>query len=60
MEVKPFIVYALCDFCGDELHSTGSVLCSMPPKYPHKCNSCGNEENLDKNFPTIEYKPINL
>lgn len=62
MEAKTYIVDMLCEKCKTGvMRPTGTVLASNPPKYPHKCNYCENEEvyNICYPFQKIEKEPIN-
>jgi len=48
--VKTYRVDAQCD-CGGKMVYGGICLTSFPPQYPHKCETCGNVENLDHSYP---------
>ena len=49
---------AHCD-CGGLLTETGAVLYTCPPKYPHKCDACGELVNLDGQYPQAWYREEN-
>ena len=56
-EVKTFTVNYLCDECGEGyMESTGSILISNPPQYPHKCNACGSDRTFREKYPKTIYK----
>lgn len=46
----------LCDVCGSEMESTGHVLLSFPPQYPHRCSN-DHSVILGSSYPRIEYLP---
>ena len=54
--VTPRLVTLWCDECGGKMRPTGRVLDSMPPKYVHRCESCGTETNEDDQYPMIDYE----
>ena len=47
-------VMLYCDGCGGRMISTGSVMLTYPPKYPHKCDDCGYMETCKKPYPYYE------
>lgn len=59
VEAKQYIVIYKCE-CGGEMKHTGGVFMggevflSNPPKYPHKCDKCGERITLNKAYPTTE------
>ena len=58
IEVQPLMVFMECPECGTGLmedKSGNTMLCSYPPKYPHKCTICGHTENYDRRYPYIDY-----
>lgn len=59
-EVKQVQVDYLCPKCNiGHLRSTGTVLTSNPPQFPHKCNNCDYMETFrDKQYPYIDYEEI--
>ena len=55
--VDTFKVRLFCDDCDGEMEHEGGYLCSSPPQYPHRCNSCGKRVNVrGKSYPYTEYK----
>lgn len=55
-EVKVYRVEAICTECYEgKMKSTGVMLTSNPPWYPHVCNNCGYKENLRKQYPCLDY-----
>lgn len=60
IKIKHFEVKQYCDKCGEELKFTGEVLLSNPEKYVHKCEKCGNTEWLDKKYPCIEERKVEI
>lgn len=57
-EVKTYKIDYICDICENgELESTGEIIQENPPKYDHKCNSCGEHAYMIKRYPytTEEY-----
>lgn len=60
IKIKHFDVKQYCDKCGEELKFTGEVLLSNPAKYVHKCEKCGNAEWLDKKYPCIEERKVEI
>lgn len=52
--VKYFEEHYECDFCGQgQVLPVGTVLLSMPPIYPHRCNKCGQPYNFPHRYPTL-------
>ncbi len=60
IKIKHFELNQYCDACGEELEFTGEVLLSNPPKYVHKCEKCGNTVWLDKKYPCIEERKVEI
>ena len=59
-EVKTLTVEMICDKCGNGrmIRNGNIMLCSNPPQYPHKCNSCGYEENYPFTYPYQKLVPL--
>lgn len=34
------------------------ALMSWPPKYPHRCDACGDARTFDETYPHIEYEDV--
>lgn len=60
--VKPIAIKYICNFCKEgEMEPTGENDWSLDiPKFKHRCNKCGEELFLDKKYPQIKYKLINM
>lgn len=44
----------VCDKCREgRMRPTGIFLSSNPPKFPHRCTSCGDEMVFSETYPTI-------
>ena len=57
-KIKKEIIYKVfCDKCGEEMHSTGLYLPSIPGKYQYECPKCKYVENISEEFlmPDVEY-----
>jgi len=49
---KAIIVDYICDECGEgRMRWFGRQLLCNPPLYPHICNGCNAEKNLDHVYP---------
>lgn len=62
-QVHTFEVDFKCPNCdAGYLRPTGTVLCSYPPIYPHKCNNitCDYVENFRVNYPHIIHKYVSI
>ena len=59
-EVKTLSVYMKCDKCnnGLMLENGHIILTTDPPKYPHKCNNCGYEDNYFVRYPYQKLVPV--
>ena len=56
--VRPVMLHLMCE-CGGEMFSTGEVLLSDPPLYPHRCNKCWTiEQNHEETYPHIARKAL--
>jgi hypothetical protein len=57
-EIKTYRVRAICTECytGEMIPTGGYILTNYPPRYPHICKKCGYRENLDREYPYIQYK----
>lgn len=56
-KVAVYNIEYICDKCGvGNMIFKNIVLTSNPPKYPHKCIHCGNEQILLKQYPALEYE----
>lgn len=42
----------LCDDCGAEMQWGGQIYTTYPPQYPYTCPKCGNQQSVDKTYPT--------
>lgn len=40
------------------MRPTGTVLTSIPPKYPHACNRCGRTETYEVSYPYQTHEPM--
>lgn len=58
VEVKTYMVKAICEKCDGEYVYNGSVLMTYPAKYSHTCSYCGNVQTFDCRYPTVEYVEI--
>jgi transposase-like protein len=46
-----------CPVCGQGwMRSTGIVLTSNPPLYPHKCTSCNYQQTYSVQYPYMIYE----
>lgn len=52
MEIIGHEAHNLCE-CGGEFVSTGIVIDTYPPIYPHQCNKCGERRNMEGLFPNV-------
>ena len=53
-EVKTYQIDYVCDECGcGYLRPTGEALLTHPPKYPHKCKTCGFKKTFKNKYPTV-------
>lgn len=61
-EVKTTQVDYICPNCetGELISTEESLLSTIPPRYPHKCNECKFTYVLDNKYPHYEYEIINL
>ena len=59
-EVRTYKVYAHCPECGGFMMPDleGGILFSNPPKWPHKCMTCGYQEYLTEVYPKTEHEEI--
>jgi hypothetical protein len=56
-DLRPVGVRYVCDKCGvGVMTPTGTMLCSYPPQWPHKCDHCGIIENMQEKYPTVRYR----
>lgn len=59
--VDPKMVDKMCRVCASPLTATGIVYPTSPPKYEHRCATCGNVETLLEKYPYIDFgKGIHL
>lgn len=58
VEVKTYIVKAICENCDGEYVYNGNVLTTYPAQYGHTCQKCGHHITLDCCYPTTEYVEI--
>ena len=61
-EAKTLIVEMKCEKCGKGLMKPfgNTVLSTYPPRFPHKCNYCGNIENFLIQYPYHRLIPNEL
>lgn len=59
-KVQPYLVEMVCPVCKEgKMEPLGDiVLTTDPPKFPHKCNKCGNGDYYMERYPKISYKSI--
>lgn len=56
--MSTYHVDMMCDECLDgKMLPLGYSFASYPPKYPHKCDSCGNEATFEESYPLLVNKP---
>jgi len=55
IELKTYLVEAICPECGGGMKSTGVVLNTYPAQYPHKCENCEYKANSHFCYPLHEY-----
>ncbi len=50
----------ICDKCkeGEMLATGDNIMLTMPPKFKHKCNKCGEETYLLEKYPAIRFKIV--
>lgn len=55
--LRPVGVRMRCDVCteGEMCATDGTMLTTMPPRFPHCCNKCGHKENLKERYPTVRW-----
>lgn len=58
VEVKTFIIKAICEKCEGEMLPDGNVLTTFPPQYSHICNSCGASCTFYCTYPKTIYEEI--
>ncbi len=57
-EVKPVGIRYMCGKCDKEMEYSGQMIIENgQPLFYHTCR-CGNEEKLNKKYPTVEHKYI--
>ena len=50
------VVY-ICDICGDgNVIYSGTMYPTAPPRYVHRCESCGASVELPIRYPEIRYR----
>lgn len=55
--VRPVSVDYECDKCHNgHMRSTGVMLTSDPPQYPHECDECGHAQTFDRMYPYVYYE----
>ena len=56
-EVKTVGVEYVCERCSDGLMlPTGIYLPTDPPRWRHKCDACGCEDDLLQKYPTVRWE----
>lgn len=57
-EVEPYGVDYKCDKCNEGVmcYNGGNIKLSDPPKYTHRCNNCGHEQDFIEKYPVIRYR----
>lgn len=58
VEVKTYIVKAVCEKCDGEYIYNRNCLTTYPAKYSHICNNCGDTQCFDCHYPITEYVEI--
>ena len=65
VETKVFLVHMKCEICneGYMLDETTEEdmqrIVMMPvPKFPHKCNKCGHEDQFENSYPYQKLVPV--
>ncbi len=54
-EAKTYAIDMRCERCNvGDMISNGLAFTSDPPKYPHKCNKCGEMQTFSKTYPRFE------
>lgn len=56
--VEPVQVNYLCDECSNPVEQSGTTLMCYPPLYLHRCKQCGREYQFRKQYPYIEWRPL--
>ena len=60
-EVRTFNVEYVCDSCNQaNMRSTGIVLTSNPPWYPHKCPNCGACQDFRTSYPKFVTEKVKV
>ncbi len=58
-EVRNVGIDYICDTYGKgKMVSTGSILTSNPPQFPHKCDNCEATKNLHERYPTFRVERV--
>jgi len=47
-----------CTCTTGRMRYNGLALLTDPPQFPHKCNSCGKEENYLNVYPHLVHEPV--
>lgn len=60
-KVKPYGVDCRCDKCnkGVMMYTEGNMKINNlqgPPKFTHRCNSCGHEQDYFEKYPVIRWR----
>lgn len=57
VEVRTYLVHADHNDCGGHFVPTGIVYMTYPPKYPHMCSVCGQNETFKDQYPVTRIEP---
>lgn len=57
-KVETYKIRMFCDECYGEMKQTGLVFPTNPPKYEHRCESCGLINVFDVYYPYFEYEEV--
>lgn len=56
MPLRPIQIDYVCDKCQKgKYRSTGTMLLSSPPQFPHECTECKDSRIFWEKYPTIRY-----
>lgn len=56
VRVIPYEIHLICE-CGAEMQYTGMILTVYPPRYVHRCPSCGEKDDKPtQQYPYVIYE----